>query len=171
MSLVNLSHVCSHIQNASKARLGLTSIPPSNLHLSLAHQLLRQGLISSVSLGGRTPPPPSPLLGTPSLPTSTETNESLITQENVASRRLWLGLKYWNNEPVLGNMKMVSKPTRRIWMPREDLEALARGEERKGIKGLRQIGECLFVTTDRGVMEIRECVERRVGGMLLCRAW
>src|SRR6186713_3313614 len=35
MSLVNLAHVCSHMQNASKARLGLTSIPVSKLHVNL----------------------------------------------------------------------------------------------------------------------------------------
>lgn len=55
-------------------------------------------------------------------------------------------------------------------MRREDLEGLCRGERRGYVKGLRGVGECLFVSTDRGIMEIRDCVERRVGGMLLCRA-
>lgn len=35
--------------------------------------------------------------------------------------------------------------------------------------GLTRPGECLFVSTDRGVLEARECVERKVGGMILCR--
>ena len=39
MSLVNLAHVYSHLQNASKARLGLTSVPSSNLHLTLQRSL------------------------------------------------------------------------------------------------------------------------------------
>ena len=54
-------------------------------------------------------------------------------------------------------------------MKREELEGLCRGEKRGYVEGLRQVGECMYVSTDRGVMEIRECVERRVGGMLLCR--
>ncbi len=98
-----------------------------------------------------------------------EVDEGMVTQENIASRRLWVGLKYWNNRPVLEKMRLVSKPTRRVWMPVMDLEGLARGERRGYVKGLRGVGEGMFVSTDRGIMEIRECLERRIGGMLLCR--
>ena len=95
--------------------------------------------------------------------------EEPITQENVSSRRLWVGLKYYNNRPVLEKIRLVSKPTRRVWMPVGDLEGLVRGEKRGYVKGLRGVGEAMFLSTDRGIMEIRECVERKVGGMLLCR--
>ena len=64
---------------------------------------------------------------------------------------------------------MVSKPTRRIWMGVDDLEGVIRGNKRGYVGGLRGIGESLYLSTDRGIMEIRECVERKVGGMLLCR--
>ena len=89
---------------------------------------------------------------------------------NPAKRRLWLGLKYWNNEPVLRSVKLISKPTRRIWMDSKDFARIARGKKTGYVDGLTQIGECIYVTTDRGIMEVRECVERGVGGMLLCRA-
>ncbi|MCJ1400522.1 hypothetical protein MMC11_003728 [Xylographa trunciseda] len=164
MSLVNLSHLCSHLQNASKARLGLTSLPHTNLHLSLLHSLQRAGFLSTITLGGPTPPPPSPILGHPQDPAG-----SAITQTNRATRRLWVGLKYWDNEPVLSRMGMVSKPTRRIWMGVEELRDVARGVKSGYVEGLKGIGECLFVSTDRGIMEVRECVERGVGGMVLCR--
>jgi ribosomal protein S8 len=168
MSLVLLAHVCSHLQNASKARLGLTSIPSSNLHLRLTLALLNAGFLSTVVRGGPTPPPPHLLLNHPS-----SNNESAeierVTQENVASRRLWLGLKYWNSEPVLESMQMVSKPTRRIWMDTEGIAKLTLGKTSGYVKGLTRPGECLFVTTDRGIFESRECVERKIGGMLLCR--
>jgi ribosomal protein S8 len=36
---------------------------------------------------------------------------------------------------------------------------------------LRQVGECIFVSTDKGIMEARECVERKIGGQVLCRVW
>lgn len=78
-------------------------------------------------------------------------------------------MKYYNNEPVLGSMGMVSKPTKRIWMDVEGLGRIVRGREAGFVKGLTRPGECLFVSTDRGVMEARDCVERKVGGMLLCR--
>lgn len=70
---------------------------------------------------------------------------------------------------MLSEMKMVSKPTKRIWMDTEGLGKIIRGREAGSVKGLSRPGECLFVSTDRGVMEARECVDRRVGGMLLCR--
>ena len=300
MSLVHLSALCSHLQNASRARLSLTSFPHTKLHLAVAQQLQRSGFISTVTIGGPEPPPESPLLAHPPTPplerqqppwrepvpnvtefiregkvvtnsewaadhgagaqraedaapadldirklwtdiledesssapsssstdpsTSSSSPQSLdaqierlaelirhsdanvahvshtlasdpravaalpphvltalapheaqptrrtIVPPNPAQRRLWLGLKYWQNRPVLEKVSMVSKPTRRIWFGAEDLGRLARGRRVGYVEGLRQIGECLFVSTDRGVMEVRECMQRGVGGMLLCRA-
>ncbi|KAI9885450.1 MAG: hypothetical protein M1823_002756 [Watsoniomyces obsoletus] len=164
MSLVNLAHVCSHLQNASKARLGMTSVPSSNMIMSLMLSLQASGFLSVVIRGGPSPPI---FLS----PTSIEPEEppEPVTQANIASRRLWLGLKYWNNQPVLSQMSLVSKPTRRTWMDAEGLGEIIRGRSRSYVRGLTKPGECLFVTTDRGIMEARECVERKVGGMLLCR--
>ncbi|KAF2271125.1 40S ribosomal protein S8 [Lojkania enalia] len=195
MSLVNLAHVCSHLQNASKARLGLTSIPVSKMHVNLMLGLQREGFLSSVTLGGPTPPKPF-LLQTQPDPESLENMARKLEKEpwnaypvdgqsplgkeqiyevnvpeNPAKRRLWLGLKYWNNEPVLKQMKLVSKPTRRIWLTSEDLGRIARTRESSYVKGLTHPGECMFVTTDRGILEARDCVERRIGGMALCRVW
>ncbi|KAH7127054.1 40S ribosomal protein-like protein S8 [Dendryphion nanum] len=197
MSLVNLAHVCSHLQNAAKARLGLTSIPVSKLHVNLMLGLQREGFVSSVILGGPAPPKPIPLQTAPSPDSLTHMSTQLQEKpwlaypspdsprshlqpedvyevhvpENPAQRRLWLGLKYWNNEPVLRNMKLVSKPTRRIWLTSEDLGKITRTRESGYVKGLTRPGECMFVTTDRGILEARECVERRIGGMVLCRVW
>ena len=91
--------------------------------------------------------------------------------ENAAKRRLWLGLKYWQNEPVLKHMQLISKPTRRIWLTSEDLAKIIRTRASSYVQGLTHPGECMFITTDRGVLEARECVERRLGGMALFRVW
>lgn len=167
MSLVNLAHVCSHLTHASKARLGLTSIPSTNLHLRLTLALQKAGFISSVVRGGDEPPAAHLLLSHPTSGTEVEP----VTRDNIASRRLWLGLKYWNSEPVLEKMELVSKPTRRIHMDTEGLSQIVRGTQSGMVKGLRKPGECLFISTDRGVLEARECVERRIGGTVLCRAY
>ena len=195
MSLVNLAHVCSHMQNASKARLGLTSIPVSKLHVNLMLGLQREGFVSSVTLGGTTPPKPFLLQSQPDPeqldkmaeklkeepwnaypvegkhPLGKEQVHEVHVPENPAKRRLWVGLKYWNNEPVLKHMKLVSKPTRRIWLTSEDLGKITRTRESSYVKGLTHPGECMFMTTDRGILEARDCVERRIGGMALCRVW
>ncbi|CAD0100837.1 unnamed protein product [Aureobasidium mustum] len=172
MSLVNLAHVCSHMQNASLARLGLTSIPLSRMHLSLSLLLQKQGFLSTVTLGG--PTPPAKLLPPTHADESTKSileEVEEVTQQNRASRRLWLGMKYWDGEPVLRKMKLLSKPTKRIWLSSNELGEIVRGKDCKFVRGLRQVGECIFVSTDKGIMEARECVERKIGGQVLCRVW
>ncbi|KAF2102953.1 hypothetical protein NA57DRAFT_52494 [Rhizodiscina lignyota] len=350
MSLQNLAHVCSHLQNASRGRLGITSISLTKLHLALALCLQKQGFISTVQIGGQKPPEPlrdtilpqdaqtltydeyrdlmdlfsenkearrhmpwhhvperpkgdinalgsdilyaihnssaeqraasrtsevrdvdasSPEAPEPTptppsiqdgeaLPTLSEeqyalkpwmflyrnasplpltsylTNPSLFTTNtsqrllsferwqasqnalahghqsssaahlalqpwdaypdphpfwrsyraapnpwalipaNPAQRRLWLGLKYWNNEPVIGSMGLVSKPTRKVTLRLLDLGKLVQGMNAKSekgviVRGLNKVGECLFVRTPLGMLEARECVQRRVGGMAMCR--
>lgn len=164
MSLVNLAAVCSHLNNATKARLGLTSIPNSNLHLRLCQALQNSGYISSVVRAGPTPPPAHPILGYP-----TAENVEPLTRDNVASRRLWLGLKYWRNESVLGKITMISKPTRRITLDVESLRRIVRGDEAQHVAGLRSPGESLYISTDAGILEARECVEKKMGGLVLCR--
>jgi len=97
--------------------------------------------------------------------------EGLVTQANRATRRLWLGLKYWDGMPVLSKARMLSKPTKRIWLDTAELGRVVRGKAAGEVKGMAQVGEVVAVSTDRGVMEARECVERKVGGMVLCRVW
>ncbi|KAG8533187.1 uncharacterized protein KY384_001970 [Bacidia gigantensis] len=77
-----------------------------------------------------------------------EEHGGALTQANVASRRLWIGLKYFNNRPVLEKMRLVSKPTRRVAMGLPDLEGLVVGQNRGSIRGLRGIGEAMFMLAE-----------------------
>ncbi len=159
MGVRGIVDTCSHLQNATRARLGLTSLPSTKNNLSLALALHRAGLLSSVTRGGPIPPPPEALL-------SAETEP--VTAANAATRRLWLGLKYWNNEPVMRNLEPVSRSSRLVTAKLEELEAIARGFRRGQVKGLNT-GETLYISTDKGVLEIREALNKRTGGMVLCR--
>ncbi|KAL4926619.1 mitochondrial 37S ribosomal protein uS8m [Aspergillus undulatus] len=169
MSLVNLAHVCSHLNNATKARLGFTSIPNSNLHLKLCLALQKDGFISSVVRGGPEAPAMHNLLGIPIASNGSYDAEEL-TQSNVATRRLWLGLKYWQSQPVLSKITMVSKPTRRITIDTAGLREVIRGQRSDYVEGIRSPGESLYLSTDQGIKEARECVEKKIGGLVLCRA-
>ncbi|KAJ2979944.1 hypothetical protein NUW58_g7075 [Xylaria curta] len=120
----------------------------------------RAGFISFVTRGGKHPPDPA-TIGT--------FEPEPLTTANVAHQRLWVGLKYNNNEPVLRTMSPITTPKRRVTANLRALERLVRGFDASYQKGLG-IGECMFVTTDRGTLEIREAVEKKVGGLLLCRA-
>ncbi|KAK3945469.1 ribosomal protein S8 [Diplogelasinospora grovesii] len=160
MGIQSIVNACSHLQNASRARLGLTSLPNNKYNLRLALALHRAGFISSVTRAGAHPPPPEALLAFEP--------EGPVTAANVATRRLWLGLKYWNNEPVMKQVNAISKPSRLVTATLEDLNRVARGFPAGYVKGLN-LGECLFISTDRGVLEVREALERKVGGLVLCR--
>lgn len=150
--------------------MGLASIPHTNLQLRLALALQNAGFLSTVVRGGVHPPPPHQLLSHPTFNREETGNES-TTQDKIAAQRLWLGMKYWNSEPVLEKMQMISKPTRRIWIDTEGLATLLVGKQSGYVRPIRRPSECIFVTTDQGILEARECVERKVGGMLLCRVY
>ncbi|KAL1879958.1 hypothetical protein VTK73DRAFT_6538 [Phialemonium thermophilum] len=159
MGIHSIVNACSHIQNASRVRLGLTSIPNTKYNLKLALAMHRSGFLSSVTLGGPHPPPPEALLASETEP---------VTSANVATRRLWLGLKYWNDQPVIRRIEAVSRPSRLVTSNLQDLSRIARGFPAGYVKGLT-LGECLYLSTDRGVLECREALERKVGGLVLCR--
>jgi ribosomal protein S8 len=97
--------------------------------------------------------------------------EGVVTRENRASRRLWLGMKYYESMPVLTKARMISKPTKRIWLNWQDLGKIVRGSQAKEVKPLTKVGEIMAISTDRGILDARECVERKIGGQALCRVW
>ncbi|KAF7563250.1 hypothetical protein G7046_g882 [Stylonectria norvegica] len=162
-SILNISNMCSHLQNASKARLGITSVKNCKFNLHLALAMHRSGFFSNVYRGGPTPPTMEDMVS--KVP-------DRVTNINVATRRLWLGLKYWDGKPVLTKAHAISKPKRLITANIEELGRLTRGFPTtvKGgvIPGLN-LGECMFVATSRGVLEAREALDRKTGGVLMCR--
>ncbi|KAF8453133.1 ribosomal protein S8 [Terfezia claveryi] len=153
MSLVLLSDFCSHLQNATCARLSQTSIRSTRQLLLISLLLQSSGLISSVTRGNIQGP---------------DETYTPTTQANIATRRLWLGLKYYDNQPVMSKLQMVSKPTKRVYMGVPGLKKLVMGRDAEYMRGLRP-GEVLVMCTDRGIMEAREAVKRLIGGQLLCR--
>lgn len=159
MGIHAVANACTHLQNATRARLGLTSVPNTKYNLRLALAMHRAGLLASVTRGGPRPPPPELL-------SSAETEP--VTSANVATRRIWVGLKYWNNEPIIRSVVPISKPSRLVTATLPQLSKVARGFPSGPLKGLT-LGETMFLSTDRGVLEVREALERKVGGLVLCR--
>ncbi|KAI1207002.1 ribosomal protein S8 [Annulohypoxylon truncatum] len=162
MGLANVVNMCSHLQNASKARLGLTSVPFTKYNLQVAMALHKTGYISFVTRGGRHPPDPA---------TITTFEPEPLTTANVAKQRLWLGLKYnvsAGGTPVLGQMTPITTPTRPRTAKLPVLQRLARGFDAEYYRGLN-LGESIILNTSGGTMDIREAIERKLGGLLLCR--
>lgn len=124
------------------------------MNLSIALALYKQGFLSSVQRGSTNGP---------------DSEYTPTTPANVSTRRIWLGLKYRDASPVLSNMHVISKPSRKVWMSVSKLKELVDGRKgREMIKGLVP-GEICFIGTDKGVMEIRDAVKRRIGGEVLIR--
>ncbi|EHK40045.1 hypothetical protein TRIATDRAFT_230299 [Trichoderma atroviride IMI 206040] len=162
-SILNIAHMCSHLQNASKARLGLTSVANNKYNLHLALALHRSGFFSSVYRAGAQPPTAEQMVAQVPEP---------VTNATVAQMRIWLGLKYWEGRPVLNKASVISKPSRLMTVDVQELGRLTRGFPTKVKGGMVQglgVGECMFVSTSRGVLEVREALARKVGGVLMCR--
>ncbi|KAG5951334.1 hypothetical protein E4U53_003330 [Claviceps sorghi] len=162
-SIVHIAHMCSHLQNASKARLGITSVPNTKYNLRLALAMHRSGFFSAVYRAGPHPPTMQQMMSEP---------PEQVTTANVATRRIWLGLKYWDQKPVLSKAQAISKPSRLMTVNLKELGKLTRGFPAKlkgGVVPGLNLGECMFVSTSLGVLEVREALSRKVGGLLICR--
>lgn len=159
MPIANVVNMCSHLQNAARQRLGLTSVPHTKYNLAVALAMHRAGFLTFLTRGGPQPPDPATI--------STFQPEDLTTA-SVSRARLWLGLKYSANEPVMRKVASITTSKRPVTADLRALNRLVRGFDASYQQGLN-LGEALIVSTDRGVLEAREAVDRRVGGLLLCR--
>ena len=150
-----LHHVCSHLQNASKAHNAITSIPLTRLNLRLALALQASGFLSSVQPGGYSGPDPLGAI-------------QPATSENISSRRLWLGLKYYENKGVLTKCEVMSRTNRPLWLNLKQIDDMLHGRRVLTVRGLNY-GECMFIGTSQGVFEARDAIRRKLGGEALCR--
>ncbi|KAG0737504.1 hypothetical protein G6F26_003506 [Rhizopus arrhizus] len=146
--------LCARVQNGFRARLQSIAIPETKMNLAVSNILYKEGFISSVIRGNHLGPDQT------YIPT---------TNDNVATRRLWLTLKYKENTPVLSKFAVVSKPSKKVHFTVNELKNVANGRRAQLIKPL-QPGEIAIVNTNRGVLELQEAIEKNVGGEVLCRA-
>lgn len=154
MSLVHLSNFSAHLKNCLRINQTITSVPYSRLHLQIALGLYKEGFISLLQRGSLTGPDEAPVE---------------VTPDNIATRRLWLGLKYRNNEPVIRQFLMISKPSRKVNLTSKEVKALASGLPVRFILPL-QPAECIFMKTKSDkIYEIQEAAKKDLEGMVLCR--
>lgn len=164
LSVLNIANFCSHLRNVSKAKMGLTSVKNTKYNLRVALAMHRAGFFSSVYRGDRTPPTAEQMISV--VP-------QFLTSATVAHSRIWIGLKYWDGRPVLADIQMVSQPRRPMTATVRQLQELAQGLPTQvtggRVRGLN-LGECMFVGTSNGILELREALSQNLGGLLICRA-
>jgi small subunit ribosomal protein S8 len=123
-----LGDMLTRIRNGQRAQLGAVRSPASKLRKSVLEVLRREGYIRGyASLDAR--------------PGQEELN---------------IELKYHNGEPVIRELRRVSKPGRRIYAGARELPTVYNG---LGIA---------IVSTPRGVLSDAEAREANVGGEVLC---
>lgn len=126
-----IGDMLTRIRNGQKARMEVISCPASKLRASVLDVLKREGYIRGYSMDKDT--------------------------RGIASMKI--ELKYDAGQPVIVEIKRVSKPGRRIY---------------SGSKALPKVRNGLGVTvvsTPRGVMADHEARAQNVGGEVLCQVF
>lgn len=154
MSLQHLANYCCHIKNCHNVNIATTSVPYTRQLIECSLQLYKEGFLSLVHRGLTAGPDTTPVD---------------VTPDNIATRRLWLGLKYRDNQPVIRDISLVLTPGRRVNLTTEEVKALSSGFPVRFIKPL-QPAECLFIKTPQNqIMEVQEAAKRNIKGMALFR--
>jgi small subunit ribosomal protein S8 len=123
-----LGDMLTRIRNGQRAQLGAVRSPASKLRRNVLEVLQREGYIRGY-----------------------ETLEA-----KPGHTELSIELKYHNGEPVIRELRRVSKPGRRIYAGVKELPTVYNG---LGIA---------ILSTPRGVLSDAEAREQRVGGEVLC---
>jgi ribosomal protein S8 len=133
----------------------MVSLTHSTQTLGILNILLRAGFISSITRGTISGPSPEQ-----------------FTTAKESEKRIWATLKYRNDQPVLSDMEVISKPSRRVFMELADLRAICSGRTSKQVKPLG-MGEVAMVRTkdkEHEWLEAREALTLKIPGEAVCRA-
>ncbi|WGF88622.1 30S ribosomal protein S8 [Marinivivus vitaminiproducens] len=123
-----LGDMLTRIRNGQMAGKSSVTSPSSKLRSNVLEVLRREGYIRGYS----------------------------VTESNVGRNELSIELKYHNGDPVIKELKRVSKPGRRVYSKVTELPRVYNG---LGIA---------ILSTPRGVLSDTEAREARVGGEVLC---
>ncbi|WVN85467.1 uncharacterized protein L203_100613 [Cryptococcus depauperatus CBS 7841] len=155
------ANFCTHLQNTSRGFHPRTSVPFSSTSLAISNILLRSGLVSTISLGSPTGPDPVKFNSLP-----------------VPAKKLWIGFKHRDGQPILRRMNLVSKSSLRVVVSREELGRLLLGKRARNVPGVG-IGEIFIVRTPEDkkagrigmtrYMEGSEAWKAGLGGEVICR--
>jgi len=147
--------LCSLVHNAFRARCARVAVPHSTQNLAILNILLRSGFIASVTRGTVTAPDPTAFL-----------------QVSDAQKRIWAELKYRDDLPVLNDMQLISKPSKRVFMNTYEIRRICSGRRVHTVPPLG-MGEVAIVKTENRThewVEAREALALKLSGEVICRA-
>ena len=154
----NFPHLCSQVHNAFMARARRTAVPDTILNRSVCNILYSEGFVSSITSGDDSGPYDAGI-------------QVPVTPDNVARRKLWLHLKYRYGNPVLSQLKIISKPSRRVFASLDELKSVVSGARDSPLLKRSRMGQITILDTPFGIIEAREALKRGVAGEVLCIAY
>ncbi|MBK9249705.1 MAG: 30S ribosomal protein S8 [Ignavibacteria bacterium] len=125
-----ISDFLTRMRNAASAKHKSVDTPSSNLKLAVATILKEQGFITSF--------------------------EKIDDEKQGVLR---VALRYHNGMPAIQEVKRISKPGRRVYLPADKLPRVRNG-----------LGVAI-VSTSKGVMTDKQARLYNVGGEILCTVW
>jgi len=120
----------TRIRNGSSAKHKSIEVPSSNLKIAIAQILKDQGFISDFE-----------------------------KVDDSKQGMLHVKLRYYLGQPVIREVKRVSKPGKRVYAPADKLPRVHNG-----------LGVAI-VSTPRGVMTDKQARKENIGGEILCTVW
>ena len=126
-----IADMLTRIRNGLKSGHGAVALPNSKLKLAIAQILKEEGYIKNYK----------------------------VIQDNKQGV-LQIFLKYGRkNEPVISEIRRVSKPSRRVYVDKDSVPVVRNG------LGLA------ILTTSRGVITDKEARKQQIGGEVICTFW
>ena len=124
-----VSDMFIRIKNANSAGLETVQVSYSRFKHDIAKAVSRAGYVGDVEVKGKR-----------------------------VRKVIEIGLQYRNGEPVVRNVKFLSRPSRRIYASYKELRVSPRGG-------------AVFLTTPKGVLTERAAKKEKVGGQLIAEIW
>ncbi|MBU1274141.1 MAG: 30S ribosomal protein S8 [Proteobacteria bacterium] len=125
-----VADLLTRVRNAMMAHQDEVTIPSSKLKAAVARVLKEEGYVADLSV-------------------QADDKQGLLT----------IKLRYIAGEPVIGGIKRISKPSRRVYVGYEDIPRVRSG---LGIS---------ILSTPKGVMSDKVARATKVGGEVLCTVW
>ena len=132
------------LKNSSKASKKAIEYPYSNAVFSIAKILEKEGFINKVSVSHEKPPP-SPRQGG--------------ATARQGKKLLKIELKYNKNLPSISDIKLISKPSIHYYVSKN---RMARSIQKNAVG---------IVSTNKGIMTIRDAQKQGIGGELICQIY
>ena len=125
-----ISDLLIRIKNAQKAGRPNVEIPFSKAKFELAKIFERENFVGSVEEKGKK-----------------------------AAKKIFINLKYEGDLPAIENIIRKSKPSRRVYIGKDQIQMIKQGYGRA------------IISTSRGLMTDKEARKAGLGGELICEIW